>query len=93
MAESMVEKVARAICAHMGEEPDQKTPYHPKRKFVWEHYIDTARVAIEALREPTKLMKEAGDDNSGFDGYVNSFDPTIPYQAMIAAALNEEATG
>lgn len=57
MAEmSKIEEVARALCVQMGEDPDQKTKYHPKRNFVWEHYISAARAAIEAMREPTNAM-------------------------------------
>lgn len=53
MAEmSKIEEVARALCVQMGEDPDQKTKYHPKRNFVWEHYIPSARAAIEAMPLP-----------------------------------------
>lgn len=51
MTESMIERVARAIrdsdCGVGSDAP-------------WEDYIDDARAAIEAMREPTDTMWEAG---------------------------------
>ena len=45
---------------------------------------DEARAAIEAMREPTRAMSDAGRDNN----YMRYADPA--WRAMIDAALREE---
>jgi len=47
----------------------------------------TARAAIEAMREPTEKMLEAGD-LPGWDDYVTAGLSKEIWQAMIDAALN-----
>lgn len=60
MAEmSKVEEVARALCRQEGEDPDLPTPHHPTVKHLWEHYIPSARAAIEAMRKPTEKQLDA----------------------------------
>ena len=48
-----------------------------------------ARAVLQAIREPSEGMLEAGKEDSGIDGYVNDFWPIVPWQAMIDAALSE----
>lgn len=56
----MIERVARALCTKAGEDPDLETPYHPKVTHLWQHYRQSARAAIEAMREPSEAMLIAG---------------------------------
>lgn len=68
----MVERVARAICRAVGQDPDglvgdPKVPPVPLHgtltvKFLplWKHFEPSARAAIEAMREPTEAMLMAG---------------------------------
>ena len=51
MSESMVERVARAIC----ETSD------PGGVVDWHEWVDEARAAISAMREPTQAMLDAAD--------------------------------
>ncbi len=60
----------------------------------WEDYAPTAKAAIEAMREPTKEMEEAGDD---LDDWGVPSDPgsgnasaLAHWHAMIGAALVEQ---
>jgi hypothetical protein len=64
--DDMVEIVARAICTAMGEKPDAMESrclpgsYHTDDgEQHWAGYIDHARAAIEAMREPTEAMLRA----------------------------------
>lgn len=90
----MVEKVARALGRHADSVGMEPNPEH------WTHF---ARVAIEAMREPTKEMVLAGDDekeacidsdwDSDVDGnrhdytIINSDLPARVWRAMLDAAL------
>lgn len=69
----VIERVARAICrAESWDEED-----------IWPDCIDAARLAIEALRDPTDEMVQAGYAR-GLD--ENGFNLTEAWQAMIALA-------
>lgn len=54
-----------------------------------------ARAAIEAMREPTDAMVDAGFDagDDTVQGYSENADPQDTWQAMIDAALNEQVSG
>jgi hypothetical protein len=55
---SMVERVARAICASDGGvDPSMETD--PDGAPAWTHYVDFARAAIEAMGEPTEEQLDA----------------------------------
>lgn len=59
----MVERVARAVCAaHDGNDPDQPTTGLPDVPDVplWHDYRNFAIAALEAMREPTEEMIDAG---------------------------------
>jgi len=79
--ESMIERVARAMCISDEMDPDspgiggiENAPAY------WVHYAGMARAAIEAMREPTDGMVEAG----------NRMGCIPTYSRMIDAALSEE---
>lgn len=95
MAEmTMVERVARALCLQEGEDPNQETPYHPKVTHLWQHYVPSARAAIEAMREPTREMLAVGKRSSCADDiYLTVDEVSAIYSAMVEAALNEEVAG
>ena len=87
-----IERAARALCALAGDEPDalvrpsnfQSSVPREKARPMWERYIHHARVALEAIREPSEGMVAAVSDMSLMDN-----NPTQDWQAMIDAALAE----
>ena len=58
MPESMIERVARAICVAAGLEPDRKGN---ETEYRWQEFVAEARDAIESMRHPTPAMIEAGE--------------------------------
>lgn len=82
----MIERVARALWSKAKEEPVRRSvgvsfendPLKP-----W--WIDQARAAIGAMREPTQAMRDAMNDDIDWDG-----DAVRAYVAGIDAALTEE---
>lgn len=88
----MVERVARAIASKLETNPDEMIEdmscvgSHP----AWTEYEESARAAIEAMREPTEAMRDAGGVVAG----SRRDDPDCPtaeavWSAMISAALKE----
>lgn len=74
---SMIERVARAIAkGEYGENVDD----------VWHTCIDDARAAIEAMREPTEAMLDAG-----YGAEPTGAALVAPWEAMIDAALAEQS--
>lgn len=72
---NMIEKVARAI-ALSNRAPDSDD---------WPVYVNDAKAAIEAMREPTEVMVEDGQDaRLDGGGYYDV------WRAMIDAALRED---
>lgn len=88
--DEMIEKVARALCLDAGEIPDQETPYNPNADFVWQFYKWSAVVVIDtifaALKEPTRNMKTAWDDD--MSDWINEVieDPWHPWVVMLSAS-------
>jgi hypothetical protein len=85
MTDSMVERVARALCVVNAKDPDWPiagTPY-------WKAYEREARAAIEAMLPPTLVMLHAGNvaDASGL------WQAPQVYTAMITAALDTRDDG
>ncbi|QUT07966.1 hypothetical protein KFK14_11570 [Sphingobium phenoxybenzoativorans] len=84
----MIERVARAIAgAEYGDGFDRP----------WEPFLPHARAAVEAMREPTDNMVEAGcfvdDLRSDRPGGSKAYDEhwmNCSYRAMIDAILTEE---
>jgi hypothetical protein len=99
----MIEKVARAIY-----EADPESGYHPDDRLsfwagdgysdeVWNLWRAIARAAIEAMREPTDAMDEAGSavhEASDTDPHRewNGADIDGIWKAMIDEALNQTAS-
>lgn len=76
---SMVERVARAIQAKLDYEFAERGGLAAE-----EMAAIAARAAIEAMREPTDAMVDAGQWQ---------VDPVSLYQSFIDAALNEQVSG
>ena len=93
----MVERVAKAIRDHNmrqgGVEPaSDMTPFEAQ------HYTAEARAAIAAMREPTEAMVLAGDDaqtdiQGPDEGIQVAMCSSVPWQAMIDAALSPSTSG
>lgn len=96
----MIEKVARAMAAN-DSGPEGSSLFEIHWREFGRGYLDSAAVAIEAMREPTDEMLDAADDvrhkclewssepGEGLDG-MN----WIPaWEAMIAAALSTTHNG
>lgn len=77
MSESMIERVAHAIEATMFA--PHELPCDPE---LHAKYLDTARAAIEAMREPTKAQLEAMEPWSRVSGHHE-----MAWKAGINAAL------
>lgn len=94
MAETMIERVARAICVASGLDPDRpfsSSNYSKEtepQECAWHEYLPEARAAIAAMREPTEVMERAAFSNMDKNGYPVG-NPTSDYSAMIDAALKE----
>lgn len=77
----MVERVARAICQ----------PPVGDYSGDWRDFIPEARAAIEAMREPTEGMLEAGSDRLGDNADqlcdTDAGAALVTYHAMIDEAL------
>ncbi len=91
MTESMIERVARAICrANCGprmqrDEPDRVECQVENGWSLWE---DEARAAIEAMREPTeRICKLTAADHDMAVAEV-----AVVWDAMVANALRETTT-
>lgn len=87
---SMIEKMARAICALNGREPDR--PYLEGRP-QWTLYTGQARAALTALQEPTEAMLRAAqgfeDPESATVVRLGPHLAKLLFSAMIKAALEE----
>lgn len=78
----MVERVARAIADAGGSDFDQLPSKHGPGFGLRNMYMNMARAAIEAMREPTQRMEDAA-----FSQTMTI--PTRGYTAMIDAALKD----
>ncbi|WP_313666276.1 hypothetical protein [Shinella sp.] len=87
MAESMIERVARAISRSQVE-----------TERMWQSFLPEASAAIEAMRIPASAMTAAGikrqvawdyGEGRGVDEYPHTSEQAV-YTAMIDAALAEE---
>ena len=93
----MIERVARAI-ALAALDDETRSVVDPENWPVAESYCDMARAAIEAMREPTEAMIDAGVNakRQNVDVYFDG--ATVPrknverviYKDMIDAALSEK---
>lgn len=89
---TMVERMARAMCADGGYDPDEIMPNDGMR---WRYYAPAARAALSAMMKPNPSMINRfvsralcvsihGD--GGWSNYASE-----QWQAMLAAALDEGA--
>jgi hypothetical protein len=88
----MIERVARAICAKMFENPKFYCGLDPIPIAVergWRDFVGEARAAIEAMREPTKAMSARADaiESRGVDDEPINPDADHAYRAMVDEAL------
>jgi phosphoribosylformylglycinamidine (FGAM) synthase-like enzyme len=74
---TMVERVGWAIAREGARIDVDDTPYH----------LRVARAALEAMREPTEAMVQAGINDSGAFGLASA------YRTMIDAALKGTQDG
>lgn len=96
--ESMIERVARAICLSEGLDPDFN--YDPNglgtiagNDVRWKFFVADAKYAIEAMREPTEVMLDAYWLNTGEskEMRIRVHSTAVRYfKAMIDAALQTE---
>lgn len=78
----MVERVARAIC---------KAQNQTDRK--WQEFLPEATSAIEAMREPTYAMAEAGEDSEKVGFAADSAPAELVWKVMVDAALRSKNDG
>lgn len=89
---SMVERVAKVLYATASG--DERPDFARQPQSVKQFYFQQARVAIEAMREPTEAMTKAG----GFSLLKTNLTRTAEqaamasYASMLSAALSEEQT-
>jgi len=84
--QTMVERVARAICASLSDKMNGWDTLGGDER---EDFLAAARVAIEAMREPTTKMSDAGDEASASLAISRDSSGNYVWQAMIDAALKE----
>lgn len=83
---NMREKIARAVAATTHITPFERLWASEQR-----HLLETADLILDAMRDPTDAMTQAGEDAITYhpdDIIKNQADPC--WQAMIDAALNEK---
>lgn len=88
-----LERAARALCTLDGKEPDVGEPFDVEAQPFggpassepsWLSYRDAARAVLQAIREPSDAMLDAGDIWTN-----EQCSPDAIWQAMIDAALEE----
>lgn len=82
----LVERIARAICLANGENPDEICEDWMKEFSGWRGYVEEARAAIAAMREPTGAMIREGIINIDCQEVLTPAPGPI-WQAMIDEAL------
>jgi hypothetical protein len=84
----MVERVARAIAGHNGYDPDDMSGAHNIGGPMWMAFVQEARAAIEAMREPTMDMVVAGTEQWLCEAAMEDRSEAN-WRAMIDEALRE----
>lgn len=87
MCESMIERVARRLANEMHAGGDFGMTGEDAYRHRSAEFLALARAAIEAMREPTDAMIDAGNSLAHEEA------PATYYEAMIFAALNEQVAG
>ena len=90
---TMLEKVAKALYAHNSSLSNISSPSWDDAKIVafnFESYwIEAARAAINAMREPSTEMLDAGWNAAWPEGSKFTRPPLYVWEDMISAALDE----
>ena len=82
IAEDMIDRVARAMFEASREESASRGIQSSWENYPLKaHFINMARAAIKAMREPTRVMHEAGLETTGM--------PSNTFRDMIDAALGK----
>lgn len=82
----MIIKVARALCALGPHDPDK---FMANDGQAWLYYVPMAKVAIEAMREPTGIMCDAFNDafpTPEGETLLRDIAPVV-FNAMLDAAI------
>jgi hypothetical protein len=82
MRDTMIERVARALCrfeGHLENIPFEGQP-------MWASYIDQARAVLTAMRDPTEEMREAAASLDLSESPIEVSGP-LYFSSMIEAAL------
>lgn len=83
---TMIERLARAICAANQMDPDSKSHINGNALH-WEDYVKDAEAALAELREPSDEMCAVGAEHwYGDDGKANAL---AVWQEMIDIARND----
>jgi hypothetical protein len=77
-----LERVSRALCQSAGHDPRGKQQVNSGEEENWTFFVDAARAALVAMREPTQTMVEAALDD------VLVADASGVWRTMIATALS-----
>lgn len=86
-----VEQVARAIASSQGQEFPDPVPSHGFSVALWGRYMEMARAAIQAMREPNAVMTAAvltAEAEMGLFSHEN-MDWDDAWPVAIDAALSE----
>ena len=89
MTDSMIERVARAICRANCTPDMSAEDIDCQEENAWDMWVPEARAAIEAMREPTEEMLYCGDAQIS-DWDRTHEDVRAAWHAMIDAALKEK---
>lgn len=88
MSDSMIERVARALCDEAGYDPERTdlgggggAGTNPKPVPLWQTHTRFARAALKALMEPNKRMLDAG--YTAVDNCVDSTTDTYGSDTII----------
>lgn len=84
----MIERVAKALSIADGNHPDARSndeDEHP----MWTLYLGDARAAIEAMREPTGNMLDAGWEHTGDPCWKENV--ADAWRAMVNVALGQSS--
>ncbi len=95
-----LEQIARAICSvqTVGNDPDEMMLKHahpgPIYRPRWTFFLNEARATVEAMREPTHWMVDAGWDAAPKQNRIGQSGVRAIYSYMLQAILDEhgEAT-
>jgi hypothetical protein len=78
----LIERVSRALCQSAGHDPGGKQQVSSGEEENWTFFVQAARAAVEAMRDPTETMIEAARDD------VLIADASGVWRTMINVALS-----